>query len=433
MTSSRICCIASLLLSAATAHAVPLFIRPLEGVPYVDWTIVNYVDLDGTAGIQDYRFGVYTYDGHMGTDFTLANFAAMDGGVAVYAARTGTVIEVHDGEFDRNTTQTNAPANYVKIDHGGNLETWYWHLRKNSIVVTTGRQVVAGQKIAEVGSSGSSTDAHLHFEVRNNGFAVDPFLSNLWYDPPPYAGDVPGVLDAGIDDRFPTAAERKERATNDVIIGLDNTNFVHWVQVHGLSPSNTMRWDVYAPHGAAYRDWEYSPTSTVSYGWYYAGWTRPTSLLQSNKPWRSVFKIDGVICSELEFYVGKDGDTDGDGIDDYLEVPPLLVGQDDRITDSDDDGMANADELLADTDPDSPDSFLGLDGISQDSNGSAVVSFKQAAGRFYAVESRTSLGTGTWTRDHVIPGIMTGATRNIAIDSAGASTKFYRLKLIVKP
>ena len=65
----------------------------------------------------------------------------------------------------------------VMIDHGNdgkgrNVVTLYAHLSK--ITCAVGDEVDAGTKIGEVGSTGSSTGNHLHFEVRIDGEAVDP-------------------------------------------------------------------------------------------------------------------------------------------------------------------------------------------------------------------------------------------------------------------
>jgi len=63
----------------------------------------------------------------------------------------------------------------VMIDHGGNRSTLYGHMSK--ICCEAGKDVEAGDKIGEVGSTGWSTGNHCHFEVRINGDPVDPLKS----------------------------------------------------------------------------------------------------------------------------------------------------------------------------------------------------------------------------------------------------------------
>ncbi|SDG64857.1 M23 family metallopeptidase [Mucilaginibacter sp. P25] len=60
----------------------------------------------------------------------------------------------------------------VRIQHINNLETLYGHLSK--IEVKVGQQVTVGDNIGKVGSTGHSTGAHLHYEVRKNGKPVNP-------------------------------------------------------------------------------------------------------------------------------------------------------------------------------------------------------------------------------------------------------------------
>lgn len=63
-------------------------------------------------------------------------------------------------------------GNYTCIDHGGGFSTCYAH--QLSISVSVGEQVEQGQIIGEVGNTGHSFGAHLHFETRVNGVAEDP-------------------------------------------------------------------------------------------------------------------------------------------------------------------------------------------------------------------------------------------------------------------
>jgi murein DD-endopeptidase MepM/ murein hydrolase activator NlpD len=60
----------------------------------------------------------------------------------------------------------------VRVAHESGIETSYSHL--SQIVAVPGTRVQRGQMIGLVGSSGFSTGAHLHFEVRRNGRPVDP-------------------------------------------------------------------------------------------------------------------------------------------------------------------------------------------------------------------------------------------------------------------
>ena len=63
---------------------------------------------------------------------------------------------------------------YVKIDHGNGMQTLYGHCLENSLMVSVGDHVLAGQPIALVGMTGYATGPHLHFEVWIDGTRVDP-------------------------------------------------------------------------------------------------------------------------------------------------------------------------------------------------------------------------------------------------------------------
>lgn len=89
---------------------------------------------------------------------------AAPGGSPILAAYNGTVVAA---------AYSSSMGNYIMIDHGDNLFTIYMHA--SALYVSKGAEVVKGQKIAAVGTTGRSTGNHLHFSVRLNGNYVNPW------------------------------------------------------------------------------------------------------------------------------------------------------------------------------------------------------------------------------------------------------------------
>jgi murein DD-endopeptidase MepM/ murein hydrolase activator NlpD len=87
-------------------------------------------------------------------------------GSPVYAADDGVVALVG--------SSSNGYGNYVVIAHSGGLDTLYGHL--STALVNVGQPVIQGQPVGLEGSTGNSTGAHLHFELRINQRPVDPML-----------------------------------------------------------------------------------------------------------------------------------------------------------------------------------------------------------------------------------------------------------------
>ncbi|AVH70712.1 M23 family metallopeptidase [Nostoc sp. 'Lobaria pulmonaria (5183) cyanobiont'] len=86
-------------------------------------------------------------------------------GTPVVAAASGTVVKVGWDNWGL--------GNAITIKHLDGSTTVYGHNRR--LLVSKGQQVIQGQIIAEMGSTGNSTAPHLHFEVHPNGrVAVDP-------------------------------------------------------------------------------------------------------------------------------------------------------------------------------------------------------------------------------------------------------------------
>lgn len=63
-------------------------------------------------------------------------------------------------------------GNNVTIDHGYGYKTLYAHMK--TVTVRSGEIVKKGQTIGTVGSTGTSTAPHCHYEVHKNGAAVNP-------------------------------------------------------------------------------------------------------------------------------------------------------------------------------------------------------------------------------------------------------------------
>ncbi|MBC3808233.1 M23 family metallopeptidase [Undibacterium seohonense] len=94
---------------------------------------------------------------HEGLDFSAPN------GTPIVAAAGGVVVSAeYHPEF----------GNMLEIDHGGDMMTRYAHASK--LLAKVGDIVKRGQHIANIGSTGRSTGAHLHFEVRIKGVPQNP-------------------------------------------------------------------------------------------------------------------------------------------------------------------------------------------------------------------------------------------------------------------
>jgi murein DD-endopeptidase MepM/ murein hydrolase activator NlpD len=94
---------------------------------------------------------------HSGTDFRSPS------GTPVHSISSGQVVLVSDLFY---TGQT------VVVDHGEGLVSLYAHLSK--VLVEEGHELLTGDVLGEVGSTGRSTGAHLHLTVRLLGVRVDP-------------------------------------------------------------------------------------------------------------------------------------------------------------------------------------------------------------------------------------------------------------------
>lgn len=113
-------------------------------------------------------FGLRRSPDGPGTEFHTGLDVAAPAGTPVHAAAAGRVVLAQTvGRY----------GNLVILEHqgpDGAFETWYGHL--SGISVSRGVRVEQGQVVGLVGSTGRSTGSHLHFEYRDRGRPLDPYV-----------------------------------------------------------------------------------------------------------------------------------------------------------------------------------------------------------------------------------------------------------------
>ena len=133
---------------AAGRRTIPLHEKARFGTGVLSWPL---------RGVLYSRFGKQGGVEHDGIDL------AAPVGTPVRAAAAGTVLFAG---------RQRAYGLIVIIEHDNGLVTIYAHNKE--LHVQSQQKVAANQVIASVGHSGRTTGPHLHFEVRHNGFPIDP-------------------------------------------------------------------------------------------------------------------------------------------------------------------------------------------------------------------------------------------------------------------
>ena len=290
------------------------FVVPVAGNEGVEWAITAYTDQDPAPGFaRDYRDRQYAYDGSKSINFSLPDFAAMDRGVDVLAAAKGTVVESHDGEFDRVVSvdapvQPPKPDNYVLIDHGDGWLTRYGRLRNGSVAVSPGQVVTAGQEIGQVGGSGESgpssyseNNTFLRFEVTHDGEVVEPFLDAeaFWQTPPTFAGDLVGVWYMTSNAARPPNNELFEHLPRRNVFHPGETVVVN-TPMHGLNAGRSHANRYFRPDGTQFSDPGVTPADRPF------TWRTSSIALGANAPrgvWEVNLEVDGEELARTSFVV----------------------------------------------------------------------------------------------------------------------------------
>lgn len=153
------------------AATTPITETPVTSSNYLMWPLVSYSYISSHYGPRVHPITGNSGSFHFGTDF------AAPFGTPVRATLDGTVVIANATWQGQNyTSHKTGHGNYVTIQHANGLTSTYAHLKY--VAVSVGQTVSQGQYIGQVGSTGASTGAHLHFEMAQYGSTFNTYSSN---------------------------------------------------------------------------------------------------------------------------------------------------------------------------------------------------------------------------------------------------------------
>jgi len=253
----------------AIAQEKPQFAFPVDCTLGEDCWTINYVDVDShPQSARDFSCSHKTYEGHKGTDFAIRSRIELNKGVNVLAARDGKVLRMRDGEDDAPKTEDEYAkireenkdcGNGVILDHSNGLQTYYCHLKQNSITVNIGDEVKKGDTIAQIGQSGYSEFPHLHFTVIWEGGQIDPFTGhlkddgcgklkdNLWQDDLAYSPY--SIFDGGFSSSVPDFKKIAQGQIHPKTLSANNEAFVYWAGFYHAKEGDKITLTIKDPDG----------------------------------------------------------------------------------------------------------------------------------------------------------------------------------------
>ena len=279
--------------------------------------IAAYVDQNtATTAIQDYNCESNTYDGHHGTDIAIWPYAfnkMENNEVEVIAAALGTIIQKADGNFDRNCSSNTLTANSIIIQHADGSYALYWHMKKNSVTSkSVGQTVVAGEKLGIVGSSGSASGPHLHFEVWSGSTKEtykDPFAGSCntlntnswWASQRPHSE--PAIMRVSVNTTDITLANCPNSdvlTESDTFVipflgaGLAAGYAKFYVFLRELPAAATINLEILNPNGTVFNSWSQTfPTYSKLRYW---GFSKLLPTVEGLYTFKATY--NGVSCSK---------------------------------------------------------------------------------------------------------------------------------------
>jgi hypothetical protein len=151
------------------------------------------------------------------------------------------------------------------IDHGGEWETQYCHLRKGSLRVRPGETVTRGQPIGLVGLSGKTEFPHVHITVQRDGAPWDPGTGrtlaggcdgpggrSLWHPSRPLPYSAGTIYAAGFAAGAVSEARIKDDASSPAALPRDAPALVLWATLFGARAGDRIRLEIAAPDGKVF-------------------------------------------------------------------------------------------------------------------------------------------------------------------------------------
>ena len=281
--------------------------------------ITNFVDHDAAFPdmLLDYACGDRSYDlasgyNHAGTDYFLWPFAwnKMDNDeIEVVAAADGVIVLKQDGNFDRSCT-IGGIWNAIYVQHEDGSVAWYGHLKNGSLTAKdVGTAVSAGDYLGVVGSSGSSTIPHLHFELYDSSDAlIDPYAgtcnalnqTSWWQTQRPYYDSAVNKMTTGtaaVD--FGTCPDPE--SSNEALFFTpgDTIYFTTYYRDQLITQIST--YTIYRPDGSVYTTWSHNSNADhYAASWWYWSYDLPADAPDGK--WQFEVAFNGQIYSH-DFYL----------------------------------------------------------------------------------------------------------------------------------
>ena len=258
---------------------------PFGGRMGEDFNLQQYFDHDLEDGsVLDWNCGNYTQDGIIATHGLVMTFDRQLIGTPVFAALDGVVVTTHDGEDDQNDGASGQDTNFVRLDHGHGLQTSCFSLRKDSVLVSPGDEVRAGQQIGEAASSGNSDWPNLGFAILRDEELVDSFTGSCspgegaWINQPqiPDINDTTfndfGVTVENLDAYFAFPENYSWQPPTEGYVPLDHDAVWMWARGFNLPGNSIYLCRFYDPEGELRYDsgWDWLNFGFESYRFFHA-------------------------------------------------------------------------------------------------------------------------------------------------------------------